>query len=310
VIFSSSIVLHERFFELARAGMIDRKNGEYVVPEKMIVPAGISFFGRPTEVNHLDVFVAGNSAMGKTALRQIEDFLSLHPDAFTVTVRYITTFRSFGVDSEGGPDEINEDIRQLLLQKDFPDLFKDYLKKTRTGMPYEKALAELGIDPEKLRQKEEEGLFLLEKDYELCAELGIKESPTFLWENRLLLTGMDSFRGFLKQLFPTASAKSTGQVSGKVDALVFYSPECDHCRWFLDDYIPQLETAFGGSVRFRLLDISIPENRTRQIQEQKNHGVFGDGVPEVFIGDREFTGQEEIEDKLGRYLSTITAEVE
>ncbi len=305
VIFSKKIIDHPKFFELARSGMIDRKNGEYIVPENMINPAGKLLLRRKVIPKHLDVFITSHCNQGKTALRQIDDFIELHPGAFTTTIHYITTFRDFGIDSQFGPEEIREDIRQLILQQDFPDSFMEYLRLYRAGVSFEAAFEQLNIDLQAIKSRQERGVELLRQDFERCSQLAINQSPTFIWENQVMLVGASAFRDFLGSTAAPKQARiGAPQASAdqKMVAKAFVSSNCQYCRWFTDVYLPELKARFDQNVEFEILDIAVPENQALRMEMQKRHGVFGDSIPEVFLGEKEFVGRDEIEADFESYL--------
>jgi glutaredoxin len=308
VIFSPKIVEHPKFFHLARSGMIAREDGEYIVPKEMILPAGIVLFNRHYRPKHLDLFITSHCSGGKTAMRQIEDYLSLHPDAFTITVHYITTFRDFGIDSKYGVEEIREDIRQIIIQKFYPDQFFEYQKRYRAGDGFEKAFQDLNIPLVDVVERQDVGVALLREDCELCTALGIDISPTFLFENQVLLDGLSAFRQFLTHLNQQLLTRNLAEAAasqGSVPVDVFYTPGCPHCQWLIDTHIPNLKQTFGTKVAFHLYDVSIPENRERQLEAQKAHGAFGNSVPEVFVGGKEFVGRDEIEEGLERTINVL-----
>ncbi len=91
-----------------------------------------------------------------------------------------------------GPAEVEEDIRQLCIQKYEPDKFCDYLllrNRALKSADWETPAKQASIDIEALKRcsQNNEGKELLKEDIKKAKELGISASPTFLYENRILI---------------------------------------------------------------------------------------------------------------------------
>jgi len=313
VIFTKGIAETPNFFELARQNMIAIKNGEYIIPEQLLRPTGVMFFKRERRPLELELFVMSHCPVGKDAQFQISNYIEKNPGAFKVTCRYITTFREFGIDSMQGPDEIGEDIHQILIQKHHPDKFWGYLKKYREGKPFEVSCNELGISASEIMLNRDAGIALLEGDSNLCKELGISTSPTFLWEGQIIVGSMGAFRQFLSEpdvsglinRTPTdvgaqfiAPENSRGEVTSPLPILVFYGPRCPHCHEIMNKFIPELEEEFGERIVFEYYDTSVQEHFERKMKMDEEFAVVGAAVPEIFIGDQVLVGEHEIRDKL------------
>lgn len=313
IIFDKGIEKSNKFFELARAGMIERRNGEYVIPD-LKLPAEVMFFKRERRPHQLDIFVMSYCPPGNDALRQIDNYLKAHSSAFKVTCHYIATFRDFGIDSLHGPPEIREDIRQLLIQKYYPDKIWEYLKMHRQGRNFEDACKELGIAPSEIEKRWKRGRTLLKDDFAFVNQLGIKSSPTFLWENQILFVSVDSFKRFLSRLDNEQGEKKqlkTSLFTGAKDVIpiaVFYRAGCGDCDWLLDAYIPKLEREFSKHLAFEYYDVSLQENFEKKLRVEEEAGVMGGGIPQVFVAGRLLSGRNEIENKLGDILKKIIAE--
>jgi len=308
VIFGRDIIENEKFIELAGQKMIARKNGEFVIPDAMLVPVGAMLFKREYKPGQLDIFVMSQCPYGNTALAQMANYIEKNPKAINVKCHYITTFREFGIDSLHGPEEIKENINQLLIQEKYPDKFWEYLEKRQPGRNFEDICKELGIDSDALKGLKDEGVRLLENDSNLCRELGISASPTFLWENQILIQNIDLLRQFLPE--PTSSATSSDRRSDEVlpsytaqNIIVFHSPACKHCRWLLDEYIPKLEKELGERIKFEYYDTTVQENFEKKLRMEEEFGVIGSAIPEVFVAGKALVGRPEIENKLKKIIN-------
>lgn len=218
VIFDKQIEKNDKFLELARGGIIGRKNGEYIIPEDVIIPGGVMFFNRERTPDRLDLFLMSHCPHGNNAMQQLDGYLEKQPDALDVHCRYMTVFRDFGIDSQYGPSGIREDIRQIIIQKYYPDQFRQYHKLFREGKTTIEASQTLGIDTDSVATHVDEGLTLLREDFDLTRELSINTSPTFLYENQILLVGTNSFSQYLTSL-QAAGNEATGDTGGTKDQL-------------------------------------------------------------------------------------------
>ncbi|MCK4248141.1 MAG: hypothetical protein KAX15_00020, partial [Candidatus Omnitrophica bacterium] len=194
VIFSENIKKYEKFFSLLNNKAIISKNGQYVIPDKMLRPLGIMFLNRPIKSHQLDVFLMSKCPIGNSALQQLNNYLTANPNKFNINIHYIADFNEFGINSVRGAKEIKEDIRQLLVQKYYPDKFWQYHRLYLQKERYEAIFKKIAIDAAIIDSHKEDGLKLLKKDFNLYNELGIiysiNSSPTFLWENQVLLSSI------------------------------------------------------------------------------------------------------------------------
>ncbi len=297
VIFDRKIEGSDKFFDLARNGMIARKNGEYVIPENMFMQGVVMLFKRKHNPLELDLFLVSEGPAGKEALREIGGYLEKEPAAFKVTCHYISTFREFGIDALHGPGEIKENIHQLLIQKYHPDKFWKYQKSYTEGKGFEAACKEAGIDVLDINKRQEEGIELLRQDADLCKELGISASPTFLWENRMVMSNLQAFRQTaLSKKFEERLKKPRPE--GAFLMSVFHSSQCENCYWLLDEYIPGLEKEYGERIAFEYYDITIQENFKKKLAVDGEHGVIAPAVPEVVIGKEVLVGIDEIKARM------------
>lgn len=313
LIFDKGIGESEKFFDLVRQGMIERKMGEYVIPEAILLQSSVMLLGRDPNPGQLDVFTMSYDPAGRESLRQIGNHIEKNPGAFNVVCRYLATFREFGIDSQRGPDEINEDIRQLLIQKYYPDKFWQYLRKLNEGKNFEAAFNELGIDAPLMLSRKQEGIELLEKDFNLAASLSISMSPTFLWENRFLCRTFDKLRQLVQPFNPVSpqAAQASPDAKAFPDAIpitVFHTPNCPNCRNVMDEFLPKLKEEFGDAIALEYYDTSIQENFEKRLKMEEEYGVLGGGViPEVVVLGIVLVGEIEIKDKLRDILKKNSA---
>ena len=112
--------------------------------------------------------------------------------------------------STHGLGEVEEDIRQLVIRKYFPDKWGAYIMKRSYQFEssyWDEAAEGSGLALSAVRQhaRSEEGKTLLMQDALIAAELGIAASPTFLWENRVILRAESLKKVVGLELEPTGS---------------------------------------------------------------------------------------------------------
>ena len=98
-----------------------------------------------------------------------------------------------------GQPEIDEDIRQLCIKKYEPDKLLDYLllrNKDFGSADWETPAKQAGIDVEGIKRcsHNKEGKILLKEDIKKAEQLNITSSPTFRYENRILITDFNRLK--------------------------------------------------------------------------------------------------------------------
>lgn len=212
VYFDKGLTESENFLDLAKRGIIDKKDGFFFIPQNRLPPTKLFLINRPNEPNRLDLFVMSQCPYGKEAERILIDYIRANNLNIKLNIRYIVTFRKYGLDSLHGPEEIHEDVQQLLIQKYYPDKFFDYLLKRNAGRAFNEVTKELGIDTQKLTLANAEGVKLLEENFIMTQQLNIRSSPTLLYQNQYLIPKFDVLskeEQFAK--LPTMAGKGTCQ---------------------------------------------------------------------------------------------------
>ena len=114
------------------------------------------------------------------------------PAGKDIRVRYIVKYSDKdGFSSLHGSGEWEEDIRQLLVAKYYPEKFWKYLEirnKDYRSSRWDKAMDEAGINSKKIMKKfDTEGVELLKAEAKYTQEYGINASPSFVWEGKVQL---------------------------------------------------------------------------------------------------------------------------
>ncbi|MEK6544368.1 MAG: hypothetical protein AABZ44_08050 [Elusimicrobiota bacterium] len=97
-----------------------------------------------------------------------------------------------------GSGELEENVRQSVMQKFYPDKLDCYVSK-RIGdirsTLWNQALQECGVDFNAFQKLyNEHGDDLMAEDAALSRDLGISSSPTFLWKDRYVLAGLTNLQ--------------------------------------------------------------------------------------------------------------------
>ncbi|MFH1245024.1 MAG: cytochrome c biogenesis protein CcdA [Candidatus Omnitrophota bacterium] len=294
VIFDQSIEKNDQFFHLVRQGALERKNGRYVIPDEALKQTGVMLLKRTRKPGRLDVFVMSQCPGARPVVTQLANYIKAKPDKVKLTLHYLTTFQEFGIDSLHGPEEIKEDLRQIILQRYYPREFISYLLLINEKPPAE-ALGELGISLKYLDSKRKEALDILRRDFNLARELEIKQSPTILWENIYLMPdieGLKYYPPFKKEEY--ASAPAPG-VPAKIPVEFFFSYGCRGCLWVKDTFLPELEDEYKDKIIVTGHDISTPGELALKLSMEREYGILGGSVPLIFLpGNIALEGKNEI----------------
>ncbi len=202
-IFHKDIEKNKGFSSLVEANLIRPVAGNYYL-HSAANQSGIFIEGERTSKT-LEVFSMSQCPFSAVALKELitaqkEGRL---PEDFKLDCHYIATLvepcKPCGESADllkfqslHGEAEVEEDIRQLCIKKYQPDKFLDYLllsSKDINSADWETLAEETGIDKEVISKctLNKEGKTLLKEDIKKARELNIATSPTFRYENRILI---------------------------------------------------------------------------------------------------------------------------
>ena len=310
VYFKEGFEKGKEFFLLAKQGVIDRKGNVYTLNSDAIRPFGALLLKADRIPERLEVYTMSFCPYGQQALKYLIDRIQGEKLKIGLKVRYITKFRKYGIDSLHGDDEIEENIRQLVIQKYYPDKFFKYLL-ARPGSSFKEAAQVSGLDERAISDKQEEGRRLLEEDAKSAEKLGITASPTFLYEGRYIYYIQDEIP-LAKAEGPAADITATREAakdksSQLVDLFFFYKPSCSECRKIKDKTLPELKNKYGHAVNITYFDTSDKGSYQKMIQLELKHGVIKKGtIPQVYIYPAGYAliGKFDIEQNLDGLLKT------
>jgi len=190
VIYDKSIVSADNFFSMVKNNMIEKKKGYYVIPDEQLKMAEVMVLGRQRMPNKLCIYAMSFCPYAQSAQATLFDVIKKNNLDVKVDIKYIVDYNEFGISSLHGPEEIKEDLRQILINKYYPDRVLDYLMLLPKKGP-EGALAELGLSADEIYKNKEEALAILKEQSEEIKSLGISQSPMFLWENIYLIPNVE-----------------------------------------------------------------------------------------------------------------------
>lgn len=207
-LFGKDIEKNKRFSSLTKANLIRPLGRRYYLISSGTNQSGI-FIKRERAPHTLEVFSMSQcpfsaAALNKLITAQKEGRLS---EDLKLDCHYIATLikpckpcgespDTLKFQSLHGQPEVEEDIRQLCIQKYQPDKFGDYLllrNRDIQSADWQTPAKQAAIDTEALKRcsQNNEGFQLLKEDIKRAQALRISASPTFLYENRILIMGLN-----------------------------------------------------------------------------------------------------------------------
>ncbi len=177
--------------ELIKQGLVQETADYIVLPRQ--TRAGV-YTNKEATPGVMEIFVMSQCPYGVMAENAVIAAKNngTFPADKTVKLRYIVSYNpARGFSSLHGSGEWEEDVRQLLIAKYYPNKLWKYLEirnKDYRSSRWDKAMREAGINPNKISKKfDTEGLELLKAEATYGREYGISASPTFLWEGKVQL---------------------------------------------------------------------------------------------------------------------------
>jgi hypothetical protein len=216
--------VNDRIDGLMKNGALTASPGsDYLLFSSTQIVYGLHI-GRVKKENELTVFVNGCSTESIAVVVDILKTQQRTDKPYGVKLNWIyavglvSTNAPVSIDSfssNRGRAEVEEDIRQLLIQKYFPDRFMTYLL-ARSSAPdstlVHSALEKADIPEKMIMDKmSSEGVGLLFDNIISAREFHIIDSPVFLWENRCFMD-IEGFR--MMTIFPSLGKSSCKKCGG------------------------------------------------------------------------------------------------
>jgi len=285
------------------------------IPRKVIEETAVlELVKRKTIPGQLDLFVMSLCPFALEAETRLINYLKNHKLDIVLKLHYLVNVESNIFTSLHGDRELREDKRQLIIQKYWPKIFSDYLLM-RQKNSYLNTLKELRVAPYGIEAKLPEAQTALFEDYHLAQELGISASPTFLWQNRYLISRLEQLadlppfnadahlaRGQVASEALQPQGTKSGQ-SEPLKILFFHSPRCHACREVKETVLPAIMEKYRGRIEIVYYDINQPENFNELLELEAKYGILDRGsIPKMFIGDVALVGSRQIKAKLEKNI--------
>ena len=158
------------------------------------------YAARPAKADTLEVFVMSHCPYGVMAENSVLGALNgkLLPEGLKLEIHYIGDAKKddkgvYQFSSMHGPEEWEEDVRQLFIMKKYPDKFNAYLlerNKDITSPDWQKAAAAVGVDTAAVTAGFEDAKTLLADDFTASNALGISTSPSFVVDGKEFMVGV------------------------------------------------------------------------------------------------------------------------
>ena len=88
---------------------------------------------------------------------------------------------------------------------------------------------------------------------------------------------------------------------------VFHAQDCAHCLAVEEDVLGPLSEEYGEQIEISSFDIGALENYEVMVRLEREYGVSGLAIPQIFIGDQVLVGEEQIRDQLPRLVEECLA---
>ncbi len=146
----------------------------------------------------LDLFIMADCPYGKMAVLSTKQLVENFGKNMNLSIHYIASENNGTFNSLHGPYEAEEDMRQLCVNKYYPDKALSYIQCRSNGSvrtdDYHKCLDKYGLDASKIDTcvNGNEGKQLMSNDIKIARQLDISASPTWLANNKYKFSGIDA----------------------------------------------------------------------------------------------------------------------
>lgn len=199
VVYNQGLLKDEEMNWLRKKKLIIKDKKLYLFPRrKLIYLTKVKILGRERIPNELGVFTMSFCPYGKRAIWRLIKYIRDNKLSIKLKLYFIAEVKDEKIISMHGPDELEEDIHQIIIQKYWPNKLYKYLLLLETKGRFE-AIKEAGISYRKLDSLRKKGKKLLRENIKVAQRLGIYASPTFLWENTYLVGGINNIIKVLEE---------------------------------------------------------------------------------------------------------------
>ncbi len=302
VVFDGTASPREEELLNSKFKVISIPQGRFIPQRSIEELAILEFYRRPLIPNHLDVFSMSSCFFSKRAEKRLINYLKAHKLNTDVKVHYIVSIIGKRLTVPSGDEELKETKARVIIQKFWPKKFFNYLI-LRQDNSYLDTLRKIGLKHRDIRKKLSEAEILLVDDYQLNKELNVNASPTFLWQNKFLVSQLDQLvtlppfdrEGSIKE--PVKS------ISGPIKIAIFFSPKCHACREIKEELLPGLADKYKNKIEISHHNIDEEaEFRFLLELEEKNGSLERGSIPKIFVGESMLVGSIQIRENLEKII--------
>ena len=152
---------------------------------------------RPEVPGKLEVFIMAFCPYGVQAIMALKEVQKAFGDTLKIEVHYVADMDGDKLVSMHGPEEAEEDLRQMCIRalapaKQLPYMWCRY--ETLEGGTWEGCATKVGVEPKDVAAcvSGPQGVQLAMAEVKLGMDLGIEASPTWVAHNRLMFNGIDA----------------------------------------------------------------------------------------------------------------------
>ncbi len=162
---------------------------------------GIKFFKRTEKPNHIDLFVMSQCPYGIKAETNLKQVAEVMPD-LTYSFYFIASedeTTESGFSSLHGQVEVNEGIRQVCIQRNYPDKLLDYLECVNEDIKnvegnWKACAIKNEIDVKTIEScYSTQGKELFKENISVASEYGVSGSPNFVFNGQIVLKPSQTF---------------------------------------------------------------------------------------------------------------------
>jgi len=282
--------------------LIVKDNYACLPQELMERLAVLELYKRKTIPKRLDIFSMSFCPYSKQAETRLINHIKRNNLDIDLKIHYLVKIKDGRLSALHGLKELNENRRRVIIQKYWPDKFLRYLLLHKNNS-YRKAIRVLGIKYTQLKEKMDEADKLLLDDYQLAKELKIYASPTFLWQNKFLISNLEQLAMFSPFEKKIRIEEMDQNLQGKIQIVMFFSPKCHACHKVREKILPPIISKYKDLIEFVEYDIEEPQNFNYLLELEEKYGILEQGsIPKIFIGNNVLTGVNEIQNNLEKII--------
>ncbi|MCM8784149.1 MAG: hypothetical protein NC818_05205 [Candidatus Omnitrophica bacterium] len=289
--------------------IITEENYAYIPREVLRRIVSLELYKRELIPNRLEIFSMSFCPYSNRAEKRLINYLKISKlNNIDFKIHYLVNLKEGKLDALHGLRELNENRRRVVIQKYWPNKLFDYLL-LRDKYSYRQAIRTLGIGYAELKEKLVEADKLLLQDYQYAKELNIHASPTFLWQNKFLISSLEQLTMFSPFDKEHKIEEPNAVVEKNIKILMFFSPKCHACHKVKEEFLPEIITKYKNLVEIVYYNIEEPQNFSYLMELEEKYGILESGsIPKIFVGNNVLVGAGQIRESLEKIILKVSGE--